>query len=231
MDTAAGQPTARQRPGNAYYTALTGSLLVLGLIAFSDNLLTDIDQPSNKQPSMVIHGLFALAWMILLVVQANHVRSGDLSRHRRLGPFVFAVGTGLVLSTAYLFYAGFPGFSAMTPPVMANRIMLPIFAAAIFFAWRRRHLAAWHKRLIVMGTVLTLSPILSRAMDRILGWVVPGRSEAGVDLLFLVAFAGVWTALLVSQWIYDHRTLGRIHPVTIGATVTLYAVYAFVYTI
>lgn len=231
MATLAAKPIARKRVGNAYYTVLTGLMLILGLIAFSDNLLTDIDQPSNQQPSMVIHGLFALAWMILLVVQANHVRSGNLSSHRRLGPFVFAVGAGLVLSTAYLFYAGFPGFSAMTPPVVANRIMLPVFAMAVFFAWRRRHLAAWHKRLIVMGTVLTLSPILSRAMDRILGWVVPGRGEAGLDPAFLFAFAGMWTALLASQWIYDRRTIGRIHPVTIGATITLYAVYALVYSI
>ena len=231
MATMAGNPTARQRAGKAYYTGLTVLMLALGLVAFSDNILTDVGQPSNQQPSMVIHGLFALAWMILLVVQANHVRSGNLSSHRRFGPLVFAVGTGLVLSTAYLFYAGFPGFSAMTPPVMANRIMLPIFAVAVFFAWRLRHLAAWHKRLIVMGTVLTLSPILSRAMDRILGWVIPGRGEAGLDPAFLIAFAGTWTALLVSQWIYDRRTLGRIHPVTIGATITLYSVYAFVYTI
>nr|WP_314444050.1 hypothetical protein [uncultured Sphingomonas sp.] len=231
MATAAANPVAHKRVSRSYYTALTALMLVLGLIAFSDNLLTDVGQPSNQQPSIIIHGLFALAWMILLFVQANLVRRGKLASHRRLGPIVFAVGAGLVLSTAYLFYAGFPGFSAMSPPVLANRIMLPIFAVAIFFAWRLRHLAAWHKRLIVMGTVLTLSPILSRAMDRILGWLVPGRGEAGLDPAFLIAFAGTWTALLVSQWIYDRRILARIHPVTIGATITLYAVYAFVYSI
>lgn len=231
MATVAAEPIARQRVAHNYYLALTGLMLTLGLIAFSDNLFTDIDQESNRQPSMVIHGLFALAWMVLLVVQAKHVRSGDLGRHRQLGPFVFAIGAGLVVSTAYLFYAGFAGFSGMLPQVLANRIMLPIFALAIFFAWRFRYLAAWHKRLIVMGTALTLSPILSRAIDRILGWIFPERGDSGVDPLFVLTFAGAWTALLASQWVYDRLTLGQVHPVTIGATVTLYSVYALVYAV
>lgn len=216
---------------NFYYTLFTFIMLVLGLVAFSDNLLTDIDQPSNKQPSIVIHGIFALAWMVLLVVQANWVRTSNLSAHRKLGPYVFAVGAGLVLSTLVVFYGSFRGFDVMPPQVLANRIMLPLFGVALFFAWRRRHLAAWHKRLIILGTVLTLSPILSRAVDRILTWVVPGQSEGGLDLLFVGWFAGVWTALLASHWVYDYWTLRRIHPVTIMATVALYGVYALVYSI
>lgn len=231
MATLVAQASSRRRSGNIYYTALTALMLALGLVAFSDNLLTDVGQPSNRQPSMIIHGLFALAWMFLLVVQANHVRRRALATHRRFGPAVFLIGTGLVLSTAYLFYAGFAGFAAMSPPVMANRIMLPIFAFAIFLAWRRRNLAAWHKRLIVMGTLLTLSPILSRAVDRILSWIVVDRSEGIVDPIFMLAFAAVWTALLASQWIYDRKTLGRIHPVTVATTVVLYGVYALVYSI
>jgi hypothetical protein len=221
--------TTRRRSWPNFYVGLTGLMLVLGLIAFSDNLFTDVGQESNRQPEMIIHGLFALAWMILLVVQAWQIRSGKIANHRRFGPYVFAVGVGLVLSTFYLFYATFPGFGGMSPPVMANRITLTVFAVALFLAWRHRHLAAWHKRLLVLGTVLTLSPILSRALDRILGWVLPAP-DTSFDPFF-IAFPLTWTALIVSHWIYDKRTLGRIHPVTIGATITLYATYAFVYLI
>lgn len=98
MATIATDSAAGRQVGNSYYT-LTALMLALGLVAFSDNFLTDIGQPSNQQPSMVIHGLFALAWMILLVVQANHVRKDNLSALRRLGPFVFAVGAGMVIPT------------------------------------------------------------------------------------------------------------------------------------
>lgn len=230
MATLVAKASSRQRPGSAYYTALAALMLVLGLIAFSDNLVTDVGQESNRQLSMIVHSLFAAGWMICLVIQANFVRSGSLNKHRKFGPYVFAIGVGLVLSTSYLFYAGFTGFADMSPPVMVNRIVLPIFAVAIFVAWRRRHLAAVHKRLIVLGTVLTLQPILSRALDIILNLVVPGR-EGGVDPLFVATLAGTWTAILVSHWIYDRKTIGRVHPITIGATVTLYAVYAFVYSI
>lgn len=231
MSEAALRVSARSSWVRSYYVALTGIMLGLGLIAFSDNLLTDVGQESNRQPEMIVHGLFAMAWMVLLVIQANHVRNRHLAAHRKLGNAVMLVGAGLVATTAYLFYAGFQGFAGMAPPVLANRIMLPIFAAAIFFAWRRRNLAAWHKRLIVMGTLLTLSPILSRSVDRLLAWSVPGRTEGMVDPLFTAMFAAVWTALLASQWIYDRATIGRIHPVTIGTTIILYGVYAFVYTI
>ena len=221
----------RARSGRSYYSVLTGTLLGLGLVAFSDNLFTDVGQPSNGMPRMVVHGLFALAWMVLLFVQAALMRSGDVARHKALGPWTFAVGAGLIASTGYLFFSEFAGFDAMPPYVLSNRIFLVLFAIAVVFAWRRRHLGAWHKRLLVLGTVLTLGPVLSRAMDRILGWMVPGRGEGGVDPLFMLAFAGVWTALLASHWVYDYRVLGRIHPVTVGATVALYGVFILVYSI
>ena len=214
------------RPANAYYTALAVVMLVLGLVAFSDNLVTDIGQPSNSDPALLIHGLFALAWMIMLVVQANYVRRGNTARHRKLGPAVFAIGAGLVITTSYLFYASFEGFDRMDASVIANRIVLPLFAVALVLAWRKRFLAAWHKRLIALGTILTLSPILFRALGGALDILFPGLSE-GQDAVFVLTVATVWTAILASHWIYDWRVLGRVHPVTIGATIALYAVYAF----
>lgn len=225
------RPAARVRTGRLYYTWLTAIMLVLGLIAFFNPATSNFAVPGQSEPRMIVHGVFALAWMVLLVVQANAVRSGNLAVHRRLGPWVMAVGAGLVITTAYLFYSGFRGFDVMPPPVLANRIMLPLFALALFFAWRKRRLAAWHKRLIVLGTMLTLSPILSRAIDGIFRLLLPERGDSPLDPLYILAFAGTWTALFVSHWVYDWRVLRRIHPVTIGATIALYAVYAFVYLI
>lgn len=214
-----------------YYTVLTATVLALAFVAFSDNLVTDVGQASNRIPRMVVHGLFALAWLTLLVVQSYLVASRRVRRHRALGTAAFVIGAGLVLSTGYLFYTQFRGFDAMPPYVLANRIFLPIFAVALVFAWRHRTLAAWHKRLLILGTALTLEPILSRATDRILTWGLPDRTEGSVDPIFTAAFAGTWTLLLVSHWLYDRKVLGRIHPVTKGATITLYGVFALVYLI
>ena len=226
-----GQSTSRVGTRRLYYTGLTAIMLILGLIAFFNPATSNFARPSQSEPRMIVHGVFALAWMVLLVIQANAVRTGNLTVHRRWGPWVFAVGAALVITTAYLFFEGFKGFAAMSPSVLANRIMLPLFALAVFFAWRKRTLAAWHKRLIVLGTLLTLSPILSRAIGGIFEWLLPERGDSPLEPLFVMSFAGVWTGLLASHWIYDWRVLGRIHPVTIGATVALYGVYAFVYLI
>ena len=221
----------RERTWGGYYSVLTALMLGIGLVAFSDNLVTDTGQASNRMPRMIIHGVFALAWMVLLVVQANLMRTGQPGRHKALGPWVFCIGAGLVASTVYLFFSEFEGFAAMAPYVLSNRIFLVLFALAIAFAWHRRQLGAWHKRLIVLGTMLTLGPVLSRAADRILAWVVPGRMEGGVDPLFTAAFAGSWTLLLASHWIYDIKVSGRVHPVTLGATAALYGVFLLVYMI
>ena len=81
-----------------YFAITSGLLLFLSLAAFSDNLLTDVGQPSNRDPKFVVHGLFGLAWYVLLVVQANLGRTRQWRLHRRLGvaAFVVALGGGVV---------------------------------------------------------------------------------------------------------------------------------------
>ena len=224
-------PASRAARKSWFYTAFTGAMLALGLIAFSDNLVTDIGQPSNSDPKMVVHGLFALAWMILLTVQANLVRTGRVALHRRIGPVVFLVGAGLVASTAFLFYTSFRGFDAMSPSVIANRIMLPVFAVAVFLAWRKRSIAQWHKRLLALGTALTLSPILFRVVGGIFAVAFQSMDEASSERLLLVVLITIWTAFMAAQWIYDWQTIRRIHAVTIAATLTLYGVLGFAYSI
>ena len=99
-------------------------------------------------------------------------------------------GAGLIASTAYLFFSEFAGFDAMPPYVLSNRIFLVLFAIAVVFAWRRRHLGAWHKRLLVLGqTILPLcghdpaqgSPNLQSFNHE--GGRVPALHEAGLDRL------------------------------------------------
>ena len=51
-----------KRAGSAYLSITSALLLFLGVVAFSDNLLTDVAQPSNRDPKFIIHSLFGLAW-------------------------------------------------------------------------------------------------------------------------------------------------------------------------
>jgi hypothetical protein len=57
-----------------FYCSLV--LLFLSLFAFSDNLIYDVKQESNSDPKFIIHGLFFLAWFVLLVIQTGYIRKG-----------------------------------------------------------------------------------------------------------------------------------------------------------
>lgn len=90
-----------------YFTAVSSILVVLSLVAFSDNLVTDRGQPSNRDPKFIVHGIFWLAWFSLFVVQIT-----------------LAVGVGVILSTGYIFAVTHTGWQEMFVFARANRYVL-----------------------------------------------------------------------------------------------------------
>lgn len=103
------------RTWGTYFSNVSVLLLVLSIVAFSDNLFTDVGQPSNRDPKFVVHGIFGLAWYVLLATQANLVRARNLRLHRKLGIATFIVAIRVTLSTLYLFvvlWKGWPDIGA-----------------------------------------------------------------------------------------------------------------------
>lgn len=206
--------------GSRYFSIVSVVLLVLSVVAFSDNLFTDIGQPSNADPKFVIHGLFGLFWYVLLATQANLVRVRNLRLHRRLGVATFVVAIGVVLSTIYIFVVLWNGWSNMAAEVRANRLFLPGFAAFVLLAWLWRRQSDWHKRLVLTGTFFMLGPVLARCYDPlIVSWMEPlfPAFTARVDEVgFLVFFYGVWVGFFLSLARHDWTTLRRVHAVTVA---------------
>jgi hypothetical protein len=202
----------------AYFSVVSVLLLSLSVIAFSDNLFTDIGQRSNSDPKFIVHGLFGLAWYVLLVTQANLVRVRNVRLHKKLGIVTFIVAIGLTLSTLYIFVVLWKGWNLMTEEPRANRLLLPGFALCVFLAWLWRGQADWHKRLLFTGTFFMLGPVLARSYDPlIVSWMEPlfPAFTARVDEVgFLVFFFGVWIAFFVSLAVYDWKVRRRIHTVT-----------------
>lgn len=184
------------------YFVIVGALLVtLSVIGFSDNLLTDIGQPSNRDPKFVVHGLFWFAWLGVFVAQAALVRRGDLRLHRRLGVLGFGAAVGVVLSTLFVFVAVWRGWSVMPVHVKATRMFLACYALCVYLAWRNRRRPDWHKRLNYVGTLFVLLPILDRAA---------GHLPVPWGAFMLVT----WNGFFVSLFAYDFAVAKRIHPVT-----------------
>ncbi|WP_447936233.1 hypothetical protein [Thermomonas fusca] len=208
-----------QPPSGTYFSIVSVLLLVLSVVAFSDNLFTDVGQPSNRDPKFIVHGVFGLAWYVLLATQANLVRTRNLRLHRKLGIAAFIVAIGVTLSTLYIFVVLWKGWANMEPEVRANRLLLPGYALCVLLAWQRRARSDWHKRLIFIGTFFMLGPVVDRIYDPlVMSWAKPLFSTLYTrqvdEAAYLVFRWGSWIGFFLSLWLYDRKQIGRIHPVT-----------------
>ena len=209
------------RTWGAFFSVISVVLLFLSIVAFSDNLFTDFSQPSNSDPKFIVHGLFGLAWYVLLATQANLIRVRNVKLHKKLGIATFIVAIGVTLSTLYIFIVLWKGWANMSEEVRANRLFLPGYATCVFLAWMRRGQSEWHKRLIFTGTFFMLGPVLARTYDKlIMSWMEPLfpllYTKQVDEVGFLVYFFGIWVGFFLSLALYDWKTLRRIHPVTVA---------------
>ncbi|MBI1393090.1 MAG: hypothetical protein GC152_10155 [Alphaproteobacteria bacterium] len=197
-----------------YFSWISAITLGLSVWGFSDNLFWNVRQPSNGDPKFIVHGLFCLAWMAVFFAQANLIRNGDVSAHRRLGVAGLLAAIGVTASTIFVFAAVWKGWDAMTTLVRANRILLPSYAAFVAAAFANRGRPDRHKRLMLLGTLFMMEPILSRAFDP-LEPLFARLPAVYVDVGWWIFFVAVWSGLFASLVAYDWLTDRRIHAVTL----------------
>ncbi|MBX3147440.1 MAG: hypothetical protein KF785_11800 [Gemmatimonadales bacterium] len=184
-----------------YFVAISLTLLLLSIVAFSDNLFTDIHQDSNRDPKFVVHGIFWLAWFSLFFVQSKLIGSGNRALHRKLGIATALVGLGVLISTVYVFAAVFTSWREMPYFVKANRFLMTGFTILVVAALVKRGTPALHKRFMLLANLYILQPII----DRVAGHL---------DFETLIFSPVLWNLLFGSMFYYDYLTLRRIHPVT-----------------
>jgi hypothetical protein len=186
-----------------FYTSIF--LLFLSVAAFSDNLFYDVKQKSNSDPKFIIHGLFFLAWFILLVIQTGYIRKGNYKAHRALGVTGMLIAVGVIVSTFYVFVAVYKGWDAMPDYVKANRFFTVSFAVLLLLAYLKRKQAAKHKRFIYVGTLYVLGPVVDR---------VAGKLGIVSELSFILFEAVIWNTLFALLFVYDWRSIRKIHPIS-----------------
>ena len=192
-----------------YFLVVSLFLLVLSIIAFSDNLITDVGQKSNSDPKFIIHGLFCFAWFIMLVIQTNFIKNNNFKAHIELGFAGLFAALGVFLSTIYIFILIYDGWNHMSPLFKANRYFMLGFVILIALAYLYRKQTASHKRLMFVASFYMLGPILDRAMGRsFIDSMI--SSEMGWQLTFF----GIWTAFFISLIVYDWVLSKSIHVVS-----------------
>ena len=188
-------------------------MLVLSVIAFSDNLFTNTGQKSNSDPKFIIHGLLMFAWFIIFFIQTNYIRNRNYKTHIRLGIAGMIIAIGVVLSTVYIFIKVYKGWDTMPFFVKANRFFMLSFAVLVLLGYLKRKNADLHKRLIFMASLLVLEPILSRVSGNL--------HIENVDAFIVI----IWNSLFISLFVYDWLTLKKIHHISWMGFVWFYLVW------
>lgn len=195
---------------NYYFQFISTLLLILSFIAFSDNLITDIGQESNRDPKFIIHGLFMFAWFGTFVAQSYFIARKNYVTHMRWGKIGFLIAIGVLVSTIYVFISIFDGWDRMEPFVKANRLLMMSFAIFILLAYVYRRNKENHKRFIFWAIALPIEPIIGRV--------------SGVFMIdnWALFYVFVWHTLFASFLIYDWLTLKRIHPISCTGLIWFY---------
>jgi hypothetical protein len=213
-----------------YFSIASGLILLLSLWSFSDNFIWNVGQPSNSDPKFIIHGLFCLAWMLALFIQASLIPAGRVQLHRKLGIAGFLAAAGVALTTVWIFVVNWKGWEAMPFYIQANRLQLPTFAVLVWLGYLNRRRPDWHKRLVFAATLFVLEPILSRAFDP-LNPLLLRFTDAQVDFAWWIFFVATWSGFWLSLLAHDWKTLRRIHPVTAWSFAWFVAIWIIVWLV
>lgn len=197
-----------------YFFALSITVLILGLIAFSDNFLFDVHQESNSEPKYIIHGLLMFAWYITIVVQTNRIRKLNTKAHMRWGITGFIIASLMLLSIIYLFATGQP-YEELPFYGKANRFLFSVFSVLVLLAYIYRHKPEFHKHAIMVGILLVLEPLLSRV-----------GMNTGTNPMAIAPL--IWLSLWISLILYDLISKRRVHFLTYSGLIFLNVVYAYV---
>lgn len=196
-----------------YFFVASVLILILALIAFSDNLITDVGQPSNRDPKFIIHGLFCFLFVSVLVTQSWLIRRRNIRTHKKLGIFGMAIAIGVVASTGYIYFLKFESWNETFFLTKANMIFIASYAVLVVLAYINRKSSELHKHFIFLATLYMLGPILDR---------VGGNTGITPYLTNPV----IWNGMFLSFFVYDWKTIGKIHPITYLGYAWFWAVWA-----
>ncbi len=199
------------RPDRLFFTTLLGLACLVSFAGFAPTYYLKHWFASPPLEWLVhVHAALFTAWLALLLTQSLLIRKRRYSWHASLGRWGLVIVSLMVIS-GFLVILGKPR------PTEASRafIFTPLLSLILFPAfvttaiWLRRD-AATHKRLMLLATLLFLGAPLTRLM--LMMGIKPGPYLHHVL---------VYVLLLVPLLIHDWRSLGRLHPATMWATVAL----------
>jgi hypothetical protein len=211
--TMAGESGVSQRGAfeHRFYVAMAIAILATVLIGFARSFYLKPlfpEWPAPPESIFLVHGLAFTAWVLLLPLQATLIARRRLDLHRKTGAFGVALAIAMVVVgiAGALVAARRPtGFVGIPMPPL-QFLAVPLFAIALFTVFvtlgiARRRDAQAHKRLMLLASFQMVTPALAR-------WPMVGAFGPP-------AFFGLTDLFLVALAVWDLRTRGRLHAVTL----------------
>jgi len=190
----------------AVFVGFAPSYYLRGVVPDSITSFLD-DPPQAIRGLFLVHGALFSAWFLLQLFQSLLISGRRLDLHRRLGVSALALAPMLVLtSTLVVFYTvrnGFHDTKDSPLKLAAHPVFLLIwFSGFVAAGMLLRRKPQWHKRLMLLASILMAQPAIAR-----ITWL-PYPD-------FLPAWWEWILPLLLPLIIWDLLMLRRLHPATI----------------
>ncbi|MEO8186174.1 MAG: hypothetical protein ABI580_02275 [Burkholderiaceae bacterium] len=201
----------RQSAERRFFMGMALAILATVVVGFSRSFFLRPLFPNWPSPSETIfyvHGGAFTAWIVLLVAQASLVAAGRTELHRKIGPFsaVLAIAMVILGTLGALIAARRVSGFVQVPVPPLQFLAIPIFDMILFatFVWMaiaQRRNPQSHKRWMLLATVNLVTAAIAR-------W--PGLLSLGP-----LAYFALTDLFVLALAIWDFRTRGRLHPVTL----------------
>ena len=168
-------------------------------------------------PSVALHAVFMLLWLILFVLQTSLVLKRNIQLHKKLGRVSIFLVLALIISGLFISFNislefNRPGLFALNIYMLLSFSLL--YASAIFCACGGK--IDWHKRLLFIGSLNLLIPAYVRWCD------ILNTSKSHAEFFHF----GV---LLLVPLGYDYYKGKKLHPATITAMFISYLIFGLGY--
>ena len=196
---------ARRHP--AFFPAMSLVLIVLVFLGFAPTYYLRPVSAGPIPAYLHVHGAAMTAWFLLLVVQTALIATRRRGLHRRLGIAGACVAAVIVVLNPLVVVWSVPhlmagnGSTSLTALiVVADLLLVGIFAALVGLAIRWRRYPETHGRMLVLASLAVSGPALGRLSLNLAGTPLPG------------VIALMTLPLLVI--IHDRVVMKWVHPVS-----------------
>jgi hypothetical protein len=201
---------ARRHP--AFFPGLSSVLIVLVFLGFAPTYYLRPVSAGPIPAYLHVHGAAMTAWFLLLLVQTALIAARRRALHRQLGIAGACVAVVIVVLNPLVVVWSVPhlmadnGSTQLTALiVVADLILVGIFAALVAMAIRWRRYPETHSRMLMLASLAVSGPALGRLSLNLAGTPLPG------------VIALMTLPLLVV--VHDRVAMKWVHPVTAwGAT-------------